>query len=109
MTPPPVIVAQILVDLCLGGTQVRVALHFEFGFDRAEARLHERIVVAVVRAAHALLHAGPPKHVAVVATSILSSPIAMVDQAGLWLPPAESLPQSGQHQSPGHLLVQFPA
>src|SRR5207248_2157555 len=56
------VVAQIVVDLLRGGLHVRVHLHFQFGLDRAETRLHERVVVAVVRPAHALLHAGAPRH-----------------------------------------------
>ena len=44
-----VIVAQVLADLGMGGGQIRVHFHFQFGLERAEARLHEGVVIPVAR------------------------------------------------------------
>src|SRR5215471_17707690 len=48
-----VVVAQVRADLGMGGGQIRVHFHFQFGLERAEAGLHEGVVIAVLRAAQA--------------------------------------------------------
>src|SRR5262249_37061278 len=48
-------------------------------FEFAKTRLQERIIVAVVRSAHALLHASPSQYLTVFAAGILAASVTMVD------------------------------
>jgi hypothetical protein len=53
-----VVVADVSGNLLSGNRFVFVTIHFQFSFDRPKAGLHERFVVAVARATHALPHPG---------------------------------------------------
>src|ERR1700735_2280151 len=54
---------------------------FQLALERSPARFDERVVVAVVRAAHALHHLGSPQKRSVLRPGVLPAAIAVMHQA----------------------------
>ena len=74
-----VVVRDVLADLTLGCSMMFVFGHFELCLESSEARFHERVVIAVVGAVHALSGTCPAKDRAIAATGILTTAIGVVD------------------------------
>ena len=74
-----VVVANGRSEFPLGGVATGVSRRFEFAFDRAEARFHKGVVVAVARAAHALTDARTSQNRSVAVAGVLATVIAVVN------------------------------
>ena len=73
------VVGDVLANLTPGFSRMFVFGHFEFRLECSKARFHESVVIAVVRAVHALLAACPAKDRAITVAGILTSSIRVVD------------------------------
>ena len=80
MTAPRVVITDVLANLPSGYSFAFVAFHLQFRFDGPKARLHEGIVVATIRSAHALTHLSPLQNPTVLFAGVLPAAIRMVDQ-----------------------------
>ena len=77
-----IVVSDVLGHFLLGDVSVLVRCHFQFCLQGAKARLHERIIVAVIGATHTLFHASAVQQLAVLRTRILASAIGVMNQIG---------------------------
>ena len=84
MLPSRIIVSDVLAYFFLCNPLVLVRCHFQLRFDRSKTRFHERVVIAIVGATHALFHARSTKHLAVLFAGVLSAAIGVVDETRLW-------------------------
>src|SRR3972149_1488932 len=76
-----VVVSGVVRGFLAGDLAAPVRFHFQLRFERAKTGLHEGVVVAVVGATHALQHAGTGQQAAVLRARVLTSPIAVVNEA----------------------------
>ena len=93
-----VVVADELCEFASGFLAVFVFGHLQFVLDRSKAGFGKRVVVAVVGAAHALLHLRPGKRLAVFPASVLSAAVAVTNQSGLWSTFFHGPTQCSQHE-----------
>ena len=102
------VVVDVVTDLVSCHPMVFVFGHFQFGFDRSEARFHEGIVVAVVGAVHALAERGPSQQSAIPCAGVLAAAIGVVDQIGGRLSLTDRHPQRREYEIFRHGFVEIP-
>ena len=81
MAASRVVVTDVSANLRAGDPFILVGFHLQFCFDRPKAGLHECVIVAAVRSAHALTHPGPRQNPAIRISRVLAATIAVVDQS----------------------------
>ena len=85
------------------------SLVHEFGFDRAKAAFHRRIVEAISLPAHGLDHPGCVEDLAVIGGRILAAAIRMMDEARRRLLALDGHGQSRDGQFCPHVIAHCPA
>ena len=103
-----VVVRDVLSDLPPGRSMMFVFGHFELCLECSKARFHERVVITIVGAVHALSDTGPAKDCAIPAAGILTAAIRVVDHHRCWLTFSYCGLESGDHQFFRHRLFKLP-
>ena len=104
-----VVVRDVLADLSPCRSMMFVFGHLEFGLECSEARFHERIVITIVGAVHALSDTRPSKDRAIPSACILAATIGVVDHHRCRLTLSYRGPESGDHQFFRHRLIELPS
>ncbi len=77
--------------------------NFEFCLDRQKARLHESVVVILVRATHALPYPGATQRREIYLARVLPTTNAVMKKSWRGLSTMDRLPQNREHQRLGHV------
>jgi hypothetical protein len=85
------------------------SLVHKFGFDRAKAAFHRRIVPAISLPAHGLDHAGCIKDLAVISGGILAAAIRMMNEARRRFLPLDGHGKRCDGQFSPHVITHRPA
>ena len=104
-----IVVRDGLSDLSSGRSMMFVFGHFEFCLECSKARFHERVVITIVGADHALSDTRPAKVRTIPAAGILTAAIRVVNHLWCWVTFTSGGLESGDHQLVRHRLFNLPA
>jgi len=101
-----VVVVDVICDFGAGLLNRGIGFHFVFGFESAEAGLHDCVVIAVAGTAHALGHLSSREQLSILFAGVLSASICVVNQSGGRLPVSNGVLECCDHKAFFHVQFQ---